>query len=115
MTPDQVLSIKPKILTQKQREFYFENGYILLEKLLPDGVNCCVVEIPDVKKGAKIIAVVTEEVDEKELRGKLSEELPNIALPSQFVVMEKMPEMGSGKIDFRSVTTQVQDQLLDEI
>ena len=36
MTPEQVLSIKPKILTQKQREFYFENGYILLEKLLPD-------------------------------------------------------------------------------
>src|SRR5215203_3026020 len=36
MTPDQVLSIRPKLLAQKQREFYFENGYILLEKLLPD-------------------------------------------------------------------------------
>ena len=36
MTPEQVLSTKPKILTQKQREFYFENGYLLLEKLLPD-------------------------------------------------------------------------------
>ncbi len=36
MTPEQVLSIKPRILTQKQREFYFENGYILLEKILPD-------------------------------------------------------------------------------
>ena len=35
MTPEQVLSIKPKFLTQKQREFYFENGYLLLEKLLP--------------------------------------------------------------------------------
>ena len=36
MTPEQALSIKPKVLTQKQREFYFENGYILLEKFLPD-------------------------------------------------------------------------------
>ena len=36
MTPEQVLSIKPRILTQKQREFYFENGYILLEKFLSD-------------------------------------------------------------------------------
>ena len=36
MTPEQVLSAKPKVLTQKQREFYFENGYILLEKFLPD-------------------------------------------------------------------------------
>ena len=34
MTPEQVLAIRPKVLTQKQREFYFENGYILLEKLL---------------------------------------------------------------------------------
>jgi len=36
MTPEEVLSIKPKILTQNQRESYFENGYILLEKFLPD-------------------------------------------------------------------------------
>ena len=36
MTPKEILAIKPKVLTQKQREFYFENGYILLEKFLPD-------------------------------------------------------------------------------
>ena len=34
MTPEQILSIQPKVLTQKQRETYFENGYILLEKIL---------------------------------------------------------------------------------
>jgi ectoine hydroxylase len=34
MTPEQVLGIPPRLLTQKQREFYFENGYLLLEKLL---------------------------------------------------------------------------------
>ena len=39
MTPEQVLSIKPKVLTQKQREFYFENGYVLLEKFLPRRVD----------------------------------------------------------------------------
>ena len=36
MTPEEVLAIKPRVLTQRQREHYFENGYILLEKLLPD-------------------------------------------------------------------------------
>ncbi len=36
MTPEEILAIKPRVLTQKQREFYFENGYILLEKFLPD-------------------------------------------------------------------------------
>ena len=36
MTPEQVLALKPRVLTQKQREFYFENGYMLLEKFLSD-------------------------------------------------------------------------------
>jgi len=36
MTPEQILSIKPKVLSQQQREFYFENGYVVLEKLLSD-------------------------------------------------------------------------------
>jgi ectoine hydroxylase-related dioxygenase (phytanoyl-CoA dioxygenase family) len=35
MTPEQVLSQPPRILSQKQREFYFENGYLLLEKIIP--------------------------------------------------------------------------------
>ena len=36
MTPEQVLALKPTVLTQKQREFYFENGYVLLAKFLSD-------------------------------------------------------------------------------
>lgn len=32
MTPEQVLALPSRILTQAQRESYFENGYILLEK-----------------------------------------------------------------------------------
>lgn len=36
MTPEQVLAIEPKVLTQAQRESYFENGYLLVEKVLSD-------------------------------------------------------------------------------
>ena len=36
MTPEQVLSHKPRVLTQKQREHYFAEGYLLLEKVIPD-------------------------------------------------------------------------------
>jgi len=36
MTPEDVLAIEPKVLTQAQRESYFENGYLLLEKVLSD-------------------------------------------------------------------------------
>src|SRR5690349_6780694 len=36
MTPEQVLAIPPKALSEKQREFYFENGYLLVEKAIPE-------------------------------------------------------------------------------
>ena len=36
MTPDQILDIPPRVLTQAQREFYFNQGYILLEKIIGD-------------------------------------------------------------------------------
>ena len=36
MTPEEILAIPPKVLTDKQRECYFAEGYLLVEKLLPD-------------------------------------------------------------------------------
>lgn len=36
MTPEEVLSRKPAVLTQEQREFYFENGYLLLERIVSE-------------------------------------------------------------------------------
>src|SRR5919197_4129741 len=36
MTPEQVLAIKPKILTQAQREAYFANGYLLVERAIDE-------------------------------------------------------------------------------
>ena len=35
MNPEQILSHKPAILTKKQREDYFENGYLLVEEIVP--------------------------------------------------------------------------------
>lgn len=81
----------------------------VLERLLPQDVHCCVVEIPDAIKGAKIVAAVTTAVDEDELRAKMALELPPIALPKKFHVIEELPKMGSGKIDFRRITEMVRD------
>jgi ectoine hydroxylase-related dioxygenase (phytanoyl-CoA dioxygenase family) len=36
MTPEQVLAIPPRVLSQSQREHYFREGYILLEKIIGD-------------------------------------------------------------------------------
>jgi len=79
----------------------------VLQKLLTNNVSCSVVEVPDALKGAKIVAAVTQNVDEKKILKQMAEQLPNIALPKQFVVIEDLPKMGSGKIDFRSVTEMV--------
>ena len=36
MTPEQILAIPPRVLTQRQREGYFEDGFILLERMVPE-------------------------------------------------------------------------------
>ena len=79
----------------------------VLDKLLPDDSHCCVVEIPDSTKGARIIAVVTEELNEKTILKQMSEQLPKISMPKQFITVEELPKMGSGKIDFRTITEMV--------
>ncbi len=79
----------------------------VLEKIIPEDVQCCVVEIPDSTKGAKIVAVTTAELDKKPLLKQLGEQLPKIAMPKQFLVIEDLPKMGSGKIDFRTITEMV--------
>jgi acyl-[acyl-carrier-protein]-phospholipid O-acyltransferase/long-chain-fatty-acid--[acyl-carrier-protein] ligase len=76
----------------------------VLEKLLPPDVECCVVEIPDPLRGARIVATVTQQVDDKAILKEMAEQLPKIALPSRFVVIPEMPKHGSGKIDFRTIT-----------
>jgi len=81
----------------------------VLEKFLPKDVLCCVVEIPDHLKGAKIVAAVTQQIDERAILTKMSDHLPNIALPKQFIVLEELPKMASGKIDFRTITDTVRD------
>ncbi|MBI3814456.1 MAG: AMP-binding protein [Nitrospinae bacterium] len=75
-----------------------------VEKLLPQDTSCCVVEIPDQVKGARIIVAVTDKVDDRKILKQLSDVLPAIALPKHFVVIKELPKMGSGKIDFRAAT-----------
>jgi len=84
---------------------------IVLEQLLPAEVDCCVVDVPDSKKGARLIAAVTTAVDVKAIVKGLRAQLPQISVPKAFVVIEQLPKMGSGKIDFRRITEQVRAQV----
>ncbi|OQX87696.1 bifunctional acyl-ACP--phospholipid O-acyltransferase/long-chain-fatty-acid--ACP ligase [candidate division KSB1 bacterium 4484_87] len=87
---------------------------IELEHALPEGVDCCVVDVPDSLKGSKIVAAITQPINEKEVVSKLSQKLPPIAMPRKFVVIEEMPKMGSGKIDFRTIGRIVRRKLQTE-
>jgi len=83
----------------------------LLETLLPEDCECCVVEVPDSLKGARIVAAVTKQINEKDILKKLAEKIPAIAMPRRFLLLPDLPKMGSGKIDFRAVTEKVRDYL----
>ncbi len=83
----------------------------ILEKYLPEGVSCCVVEISDEKKGSYIVAAVSEQVNKTEILRKMMNDLPSIALPRQFIVINNLPVMGTGKIDFTTVTKLVQERM----
>lgn len=83
----------------------------ILEKFLPEDSHCCVVEIPDAIKGARIVAVVTTPLDEKAVLKQMATHLTPIALPKIFLVWENLPKMGSGKIDFRTISEMAREQL----
>ena len=81
----------------------------VLDTLLPEEAHCCVVEIPNSTKGARIVAVITEKINKKSTLKQMAEQLPKIALPKQFIIFEELPKMGSGKIDFRTITEMVRE------
>jgi len=86
----------------------------IIEKLLPEGVSCCVVDVWDEMRGSSIIAAVTAEINTQEISKQLIAELPNIALPKHFIVIKEMPVMGTGKVDFRTVSNIVQGMFDDK-
>ena len=76
----------------------------ILSSILPEEVTCCVVDVPNLTKGSDIVAAVTTgEIDEKKIMKELKKELPTIAIPREFYVIEDIPLMGSGKVAFRQV------------
>jgi acyl-[acyl-carrier-protein]-phospholipid O-acyltransferase/long-chain-fatty-acid--[acyl-carrier-protein] ligase len=76
----------------------------LLTQLLPDDVYCCVVDVPNPSKGADVVAAVANgDFDRRQVLHKLKKQLPSIAVPKEFYVIEDIPLMGSGKVNFREV------------
>jgi len=83
----------------------------VLERLLPPGVQGAAVEVPDASRGSRVVAAITQEVDERATLSAMTESLPRIALPKAFVVVPELPRMPSGKTDYRVLTSTVRDIL----
>ncbi|MDZ4181306.1 MAG: AMP-binding protein, partial [Candidatus Cloacimonadaceae bacterium] len=76
----------------------------ILSKLLPEDVICCVVDVPNPTKGSDVVAAVANgDFDMHAVLKQLKKELPSIAVPRQFYVIEDIPMMASGKVNFREV------------
>jgi acyl-[acyl-carrier-protein]-phospholipid O-acyltransferase/long-chain-fatty-acid--[acyl-carrier-protein] ligase len=84
-----------------------------LEEILPDDVVACVVGVADAAKGARIVVAVTAPVDAEALRRELAMRLPSIAIPKEYLVVDELPETGSGKTDFRRAG-QIVERILRE-
>ncbi len=59
------------------------------------------INLPDAKKGEKVILMIEGEHDTKAVRQQLiNANMPSLLLPSQIFSIEKVPVLGSGKTDF---------------
>ena len=59
------------------------------------------VAIPDEKKGEQIICLITQSHDSSKLSESLRDAgLPALAVPSQYIQVDEIPKLGSGKTDF---------------
>ena len=75
-----------------------------LEEFFTDAELYCAVAVADNKKGAYIALALTQEVDLGKVREFLtSKEFASIYLPKKQIVLDEIPLMGSGKVDFRQV------------
>ena len=82
----------------------------VLENLLPEGTLCCVVDVPNPVKGADIVAAVTtKEINIRHIKKLMGKDLPSIAIPREFYVMDDLPMMASGKVNFREVEKMCQE------
>ncbi len=82
----------------------------ILSRLLPEDVICCVVDVPNMTKGADVVAAVANgNFDMHKVLRELKKELPAIAVPKQFYVIDNIPMMASGKVNFRAVEKMCRD------
>ncbi len=71
--------------------------------LIPDDCVCCAVAMKHPTKGAEVAIALDHALDIDRIKKELSSLLPPLMMPKHFVVLDSMPLLGSGKVNFRQV------------
>ncbi len=81
-----------------------------LGNIFAEGLQYCMVGIPDDKKGAKLVLVTNEKVNKSDVTKQLAEDgFSKIYFPRKYLIAKELPIMGNGKINFRVVEQMAQD------
>ncbi len=81
-----------------------------LGNIFSEGMQYCMVGLPDDKKGAKLVLVTSEKVNKGDVNKQLSEDgFSKIYFPRKYIVADELPIMGNGKINFRAVELMAQE------
>ena len=75
-------------------------GQIKTAAANPD-LELVAVNLPDEKKGEKIVVLINTAIDQSQLKEALLQAgVPPLALPANYIFVEDIPKLGSGKTDF---------------
>jgi acyl-[acyl-carrier-protein]-phospholipid O-acyltransferase/long-chain-fatty-acid--[acyl-carrier-protein] ligase len=77
-----------------------------------DGPALAVLGVPHIAKGEELVVLSSVPLDPDTLRDRLmAAGLPNLWIPRQVIRVDKIPLLGSGKLDLRSCREQAMDRL----
>lgn len=85
---------------------------VMVEKIYSDSDHA-VVAIPDARKGEQLILVTThDKAERKDLSVYASEQgISELSVPKMIMTIDKMPVLGSGKIDYSNVAKFVKEKM----
>ena len=75
----------------------------ILKALGDDELELVAVNVPDDKKGEKVILLIANEMSAKDIKRKLLDaDMNALLIPAKFINVNAVPKLGSGKTDFSS-------------
>lgn len=76
-----------------------------------DKVGVIAVNLPDAKKGEKVVMIFSGDITESRMRKIISESaMPPIMKPTEIYYVDNLPVLGSGKVDFKGAALLAKEQ-----